>query len=990
MPFINQKHHKRNKTEEEFSANLKIDADADLYSYETLTSLFDYHPDIIFTLNVAGDIEAVNKRVDRLGYKPEEINGSFTEFIVNKHLIKTIANFEKTLNGSSENFDISLLHKDGSSIEANITSIPIITNNKVIGVIGIAKDISDIKQKEATLKNIQNGLTLSQMNANIGSWDSDLTTGKIFWSKQIFRILGIHPDEEFVPTYNKLIEFIHPKDRERFDTVVTSSLQNNENYQIEYRVHRGDGKERVISEKADLIVDDDGKAVRLMGIIHDITERKLAEENEEQFQNVYSNIEAGIWSKDLNADKFRFVSAGVEPICGFTQEEIMQEKVEWEKIVYPEDLPGFLSLQRELFSGKAIQHEYRITHQNDGIRWVRDHTIPLLNDFGEVTRLTGIITDITDQKIAVARMEHFAHHDYLTDLPNRRLFDKKLSSLIEESQTEDKQFAVIYLDLDGFKRINDSLGHPVGDDLLISLSERLSNLLTGDNFIARMGGDEFAILVSKYLEIDEIIKFAKTIINEIKHPFFIKDYELFITASIGISMYPQDGLDAAALIKNADSALYRAKELGKDNYQVYMASKDIQAYKSFLLEKDLRYALAKNEFHIHYQPRIDLSQNKIVRAEALIRWKHPEWGLVSPDEFIPLAEESGLIIEIGNWVVRNVCQQLTSWVKEQVPVVPISVNISANSFLKTNWSSTILQILEEMNVDPSMLEFEITESTILQNEEVVRKSVEFVKELGIKLSLDDFGTGFSSISHLKKFQFDYLKIDRTFIEKIVVNRQDANITQSIIQLAHGLDMKVVAEGVETDEQLELLKTFACDEIQGYILSKPIEAEVFKKLLMPVVLKPKVKKKSDKQGENRRKFFRIDLPVPLSCKMTILNIKGKKISLGATEIIMDNIGPGGLHFLSHINMPVRPDITLKIMTEILGEKFHILGHIVWQNEVEYKVYEYGLEFFLDENERERVIMLLNKLSVESRKTTIFQKNLLVTEDKIQYIHSLRYK
>lgn len=960
-----------------------------LYSRETFLHVFDNHPEMICIIDVSGHVISVNKMTGMLGYNSEEIVGKFNDFFTEADLKVTTQNFNKTLNGMSVSYDAALLHKDGYEVQASVTCIPIKASDKVIGALAITKDISELKLKEAALKNVKNELNLAQMTANIGSWDSDLRNGKIFWSKQIYRIMGINnSDGYFVPTYDKFIAMIHPEDRHRMDKTVKQALINKSSYQIEYRMIRQDGRERNILEKADVVLDENNEPCRLIGVVHDITDKKVAEEqlkqSEEQFKNVYSNINAGVWSKDVIAGKFRFISAGVEQICGFSSEEFIKKRMKWEQIIIPEDVPQYNALQDMLITGKSLHHEYRIIHKNGDIRWIHEDTIPITNDIGEVIRLTGILTDVTDKKNAEEKMVYLAHHDYLTDLPNRRSFDLELSSLIKRSKDNGTEFSVVYLDMDGFKRINDSLGHSVGDELLKHISRRLEKL-AGENFVYRMSGDEFTMLITNYNSVEELIHFAKWIVNEVKKPFLIQDYELFITTSIGISTYPSDGIDAETLLRNADAALYRAKELGRDNYQIYLPSQNIETYKSFLLEKDLRHALANDQFRIHYQPRVDVKTNKVVSAEALIRWEHPEWGLVSPGEFIPLAEESGLIIDIGNWVILNVCKQMKKW--ERNRVIPISINISSKSFLKSNWISDLTLIVKETGLDPKLLEFEITENAIMQNEEVVQKTAKLVKDLGIKLSLDDFGTGFSSITHLKHFNFDFIKIDRSFIQNITANKQDDILTKSIIQMAHGLQMKVVAEGVETTEQLRRLRELDCDELQGYLFSKPVGESEFQRILNEGIAYPDTSKSSAPPVENRRRFFRINLPHPLLADMTITKIKGKTISLGQTKIVVDNIGPGGVHFLSHIKMPVQPDITLKIMTEILGQPFKVEGHIVWQGEWADHIYEYGLEFSVNENEREKIFTLLNKLNNEILKSPRFQDSLLV-EDKKQYIISIK--
>ena len=800
----------------------------DLYNYKAYKILFDHHPDIIFTMDLCGNILSVNKRVDKLGYQPDEIKGTFINYIDKPNAKETILKFEEAIKGNPQISDISLLHKEGRYIDFNIHTIPIIENDQVIGVFGIAKDTSEIN-------NTLSRFNFAQEAANVGTWEKDIVTGKAIWSKQVFRILGMIQEGEQSPDFDKFLDIVHPNDCNRVQKYVNRALKENRSYQIEYRILRTDGQERILYEKGDVVFDEKNNPIKLLGIINDITDRKLAEEklkeSEEQSHNIYNNLDVGIWSQDLKTNKMEFLSKGFEKICGYTTAEMIEESFLWENIIFEEDLPHYDSRQDDFKKGLSFHQQYRIVHADGMIRWVQSYTIPVIDSEGKLIKLNGIVSDITDQKLTEEKMHYLAHHDYLTDLPNKRLFEQKLTELIgRNKKTKGEKFALAYLDIDGFKRINDSMGHLIGDEVLKGIAERIKILLTEDQFAARLSGDEFVIILSNLTESSKLIDLGTMILDLFKKPFLIKEYELYITSSIGISIFPNDGLDPETLIRNADAALYRAKELGKDNFQIYQSSKKLITQKPWLLEQDIRNALINNEFRIFYQPRYEMASNRIVSAEALIRWEHPKLGMIFPGDFIPLAEETGLIIDIGNWVIKNISQLIKSWEHHSFRVVPISINLSSKSFLKYNWRNTLSEIIEETGVNPKFLEFEITETTIMKNEKVVLKTVDFVKDLGIKLSLDDFGTGYSSITHLKNFNFDFIKIDRSFIQSAIMNEQDAALTKSIIDLAHGLNMDVVAEGIETPEQYELMKRFGCDQGQGYLMSKPVNLNDFEWLL----------------------------------------------------------------------------------------------------------------------------------------------------------------
>lgn len=446
------------------------------------------------------------------------------------------------------------------------------------------------------------------------------------------------------------------------------------------------------------------------------------------------------------------------------------------------------------------------------------------------------IRDISKKKHDQEKITHMAYYDSLTELPNRRLFNEKLTFMLNKGRQSNQPLAMMYLDMDRFKYINDSLGHIVGDKLLQEIAKRLSATARAQDLVARLGGDEFTILLPD-TDRESALELAETILEVYKEPFFIDNYELYMTTSIGISVFPYDGEDAQVLMRNADAALYRAKEQGKNRYKVFHSGMNIQSYKNFVLRNDLRKAIEREELSIVYQPRVDIETGKVRNAEALLRWNHPNWGPVSPAEFIPLAEESGDIMAFGDWVLKSVCLQNKAWQQAGYAPIQISVNFSAQQFLQKDLVGSIQQILKETELGPEWLEIEITESTILGNEEIITRTLNQLRKWGIRISIDDFGTGYSSLSYLMRFPVHTIKIDRSFISDI---SKDASHSQtlisSIISLAHGLHMSVVAEGVETEEQLDFLKKYQCDEAQGYLYSPPVPAAEFEAFLVPALSK----------------------------------------------------------------------------------------------------------------------------------------------------------
>ncbi|MEH7247757.1 EAL domain-containing protein [Neobacillus niacini] len=442
------------------------------------------------------------------------------------------------------------------------------------------------------------------------------------------------------------------------------------------------------------------------------------------------------------------------------------------------------------------------------------------------------IRDITKKKLDQEKITFMAYHDSLTNLPNRHLFNEQLTLKLHEAKQSNQPLVIMYVDIDRFKHINDSIGHLMGDRLLQEIAKRLSESVRKQDLVARVGGDEFTILLPE-TDRESALEIAEDIFKVFYSPFYIDNYELFITTCIGISTFPYDGEDAQVLLRNADAALYHAKKQGKNQYKVFHTGMNIQSYRTFIMQNDLRKAIARGELSLVYQPKVDIQSEVIKSAEALLRWNHPSWGTISPAEFIPLAEESGQIVEMGEWVFRSVCEQSKTWEESGYLPIPISINFSAQQFLQKNLIENIQRILTETKVSPTLIEVEINESVLLGNGEIITKTLNQLRTMGIKISIDDFGTGngYSSLSYLNRHPLDTLKIDRTFIQKISSDSSNSkSLIAAIISLAHGLNMTVVAEGVETEEQLNFLKLHHCQEVQGYLYSPPVSSIDFEAFL----------------------------------------------------------------------------------------------------------------------------------------------------------------
>lgn len=440
-----------------------------------------------------------------------------------------------------------------------------------------------------------------------------------------------------------------------------------------------------------------------------------------------------------------------------------------------------------------------------------------------------LIHDVTERKQMEDTIRQMAYYDSLTGLPNRNLMNDRLAVVLAHATRDQEQVAIMFLDLDNFKAINDSLGHETGDRLLQQAAKRIKNSLRQADTVARMGGDEFIVLAPGLRHSDDAGKLAEKLIDLMSQPFKIGDNELYIGCSIGISVFPSDGTEIKTLLKNADLAMYRAKEIGKNTFKMFTASMNSQAMERLFLEKNLRKALDKNEFELYYQPKFNLKTDRISGIEALLRWTSPELGKVSPTQFIPVAEETRLIIPIGQWVLDTACNQAKAWKEQGLPPVPISINLSVIQFNHPLLVSDIKKVLDQTGIEPKFLELEVTESILMKDTALAVSTLEKLIALGIKISIDDFGTGFSSLNYLKDLPIDFLKIDQTFI-KDFAEPTSAAITKTIVTLAQSLGMKTVAEGVETEAQKEFLQELQCDEAQGYLFSKPLPAKQATKFL----------------------------------------------------------------------------------------------------------------------------------------------------------------
>jgi len=551
-------------------------------------------------------------------------------------------------------------------------------------------------------------------------------------------------------------------------------------------------------------------------------QRHALHESEERFRQMAETIGDVFWLSDPSRHQALYVSPAFERIWGMPVSAVYADWRAWLQAVHPDDRAAVQAHMDDSTSGD-FEQGFRVQRPDGSVRHVRMRVYVVRDGAGRFVRRAGVVQDVTESKEQAARIERLAYHDALTGLPNRALLADRLLSALAHAHRRQQQVAVIFIDLDRFKLVNDSLGHAAGDALLREVGRRLRAVLREDDTVARVGGDEFQVVLDEIDGPTAAAHVAEKLMRVLGEPFVIEGQELHVTASLGLSMYPRDGASADLLLKYADTALYEAKGEGRNAYRFFSPEMNAQAHGRLRLENDLRRAIERGELELHYQPQLDLASGAVCAVEALLRWRHPRKGLVLPNSFIPLAEETGLIVALGEWVLVEACRQVAQWHRDGIVPLRVAVNISARQLRRPGLDRAVRHALAESGLPPSSLELEITESSVMHDPQQAQGVLHALRDLGVLLSIDDFGTGYSSLAYLKRLPLDRLKIDRSFIGGIPQDGDDAAIVETIIVMTHKLGLRVIAEGVETREQRAQLLSQGCDEVQGFLWAKPVSA-----------------------------------------------------------------------------------------------------------------------------------------------------------------------
>lgn len=587
----------------------------------------------------------------------------------------------------------------------------------------------------------------------------------------------------------------------------------------------------------DYLVKDQIKPRELMRALRNAIERKFIEESlfqaKERAEVTLDCIGDAVICTDL-AGNISFLNPAAETMTGWSlQESVGLPLAEAFRIMDPDTraiTPNPMAMAVEQDRIGSLPANCVLIRRDQHECFIEDSVAPIHDRDGVVTGSVLIFRDASVPRALAAQIVHLAEHDSLTGLSNRTLLNDRLSQAIAYAARHNGQLAVLFMDLDGFKHVNDSLGHPTGDKLLQSVAKQIEGCVRTPDTVSRQGGDEFLVLLQDLQKPDDAAIAAIRVLKAVAKPHLVDSHDLSVTASIGVSVYPEDGVTAAILIKNADTAMYQAKESGRNTYRFFKPEMNVRAVKRRSLGEDLRHALEQDEFSLHYQPKINLQSGAICGVEALIRWKHRRRAFIPPFQFIPIAEDFGLILPIGAWVLSEACSQSKAWVNAGLPPITMAVNVSTIQFQNDGFLDCLFAILSETSMDPMSLELEFTESILMRNAGLAASVLQTLKDCGVRVAIDDFGTGFSSLNYLRKFPLDALKIDRSFVSEITRGAEDAALVTAMIKIARSLKLQVIAEGVETPEQLAFLKAEGCDEAQGYLFGRPVPANQFARLL----------------------------------------------------------------------------------------------------------------------------------------------------------------
>jgi diguanylate cyclase (GGDEF)-like protein/PAS domain S-box-containing protein len=793
---------------------------------ERFRNVIENASDIIYIHDLDGNYLSINQAGERIfGFtRDEALKMNMRDVAVPDQIEIVREHLKKKLKDPSKqtSYEVECIRKDGTRLMLEVNSSAILKNGEPVAIQGIARDITERKRADELIREREQQYRDLFENANDLIYTHDLKGFFTSLNRAGERITGYSREEALSMNIGDVVapDFLAAAQE------MTKRKLNNEastTYEIDILAKGG---RRVSLELSTRLIYRHGAPVGVQGIGRDITERKRSEkalkDSETRYRQLGEGIFHQVWTAEPNG-KLDYVNSRTLKYFNKTTREMLGEG--WQHVVHPDDLPECIRRwSRCLKTGELYETEFRLRRYDGLYRWHKATATCSRDASGAIVKWFGTNTDIEDQKVTEEKLNYYARHDTLTNLPNRVEFMNQLRAAVERAkENQMARFAVLFLDLDRFKVVNDSLGHVIGDKLLIAISERLKTHVRPGDVVARLGGDEFTILLNRTGGPDEVVNIADRVQRNLSKPFKLDNYEVFTSASIGIIVSDEIMREPEDFLRDADAAMYRAKESGKARYEVFDRDMHVRNMNLLQIETDLRHAVERNEFEVLYQPIVTLATGAIHEFEALLRWRHPVHGLIAPDEFVGVAEETGLIIEIGKWILDQACKQIAKWQKNLSTELSISVNLSAKQLMHPTLTKQVHHALNTSGLRPQQLKLEVTESNVMEHSEKALSVLRELNELGVMLSTDDFGTGYSSLSYLQRFPFDRLKIDRSFIDRMEEDAKSAAIVKTILMLGENLDIEVVAEGIENERQLAHLRTLGCEFGQGYLFSRPAPA-----------------------------------------------------------------------------------------------------------------------------------------------------------------------
>lgn len=818
---------------------------------ERYRELVDNANDVVYAHDLEGNFTSVNKAIQSLtGYSREEVlRFNLRDLLTGDSYGVARQMIAGKLGGEVLTpYEITVRRKDGSLLTLEVSTRLLFRLGRPVGVLGIARDVSERRRAEGHLRLLRSVVVHANDAVLIAQGKAgDHLGGKIVYVNEAFsRMTGYSPEDATGRTPRILLG--SQTNRDQLNQV-RHALGRNQAVRVEMINYRKDGSAYWVDVNFVPITEESGEFTHWVAVQRETTDRKRAEDLEHDRNHI---LEMVARNGDIETI-LTHLAEMVERQCPDLRCSVLLlrngELVQVAGATLSSDAVGKF---QELSLGAAHapppgRVPLPAPRPPTGSSW----SVPILSGSGAtlgafavacsirrkplqeeldlISKSSRLAAIAIEQRHLTDKLAYQAQHDALTGLPNRALFEDRLHRSLAQARRQGWLAAVLFVDLDRFKQINDTLGHPVGDSLLQHVARRLEGCIRRNDTLARMGGDEFTVLLTELRDQQYVLTVAQKLLDALQAPFQIDAYELFITASIGVSVYPRDGKDAATLQRNADSAMYRAKNRGKNNYQLFVPEINASALESLEIENALRRALENDEFQLRYQPQVGIDGG-LTGLEALLVWNHPKLGIISPTQFIPVAEECGLIGPIGSWVLKQACSQAAEWRRAGLPPVKVAVNVSATQFTRAGFADVVAGILKETGFDAGSLELELTESVVMNNVEESNRQMSRLRTLGVCIAIDDFGTGYSSLSHLRNLPIDTVKIDQSFLGELESEPNAMPLLRAIVALAHSLNLSVVAEGVETEQQLEALRQVGCDRIQGYLTGEPVPADGVKHLL----------------------------------------------------------------------------------------------------------------------------------------------------------------